>query len=111
MDISFTCDKCGQNIVIDNAGSGITIDCPECGKPVTCRAPPRRNRRSPGASGTEAVDSRGHASPATAACGPTRNNPLVPSYTNIPKSTVHPSIAAGVHCLVILVAIEFVGFW
>jgi hypothetical protein len=27
------------------------------------------------------------------------------------KSAVHPSIAAGVHCLVILVAIEFVGFF
>jgi hypothetical protein len=33
MDITFTC-KCGQEIVIDEAGAGITIDCPGCGKPV-----------------------------------------------------------------------------
>ena len=33
MDITFTC-KCGQEIVIDEAGAGITVDCPGCGKPV-----------------------------------------------------------------------------
>ena len=34
MDIAFICEKCGQNIVIDEAGAGITVDCPRCGKPV-----------------------------------------------------------------------------
>lgn len=34
MDISFTCDKCGKNLAIDDAAAGITIDCPECGKAV-----------------------------------------------------------------------------
>jgi hypothetical protein len=30
MDIEFTCDKCGQHIVIDGAGVGLTVDCPSC---------------------------------------------------------------------------------
>jgi phage FluMu protein Com len=34
MDISFTCDKCGKKLIIDDATAGITIDCPECGKAV-----------------------------------------------------------------------------
>src|ERR1039457_1552135 len=32
MDISFTCDNCGQNIVVDGAGAGQLVDCPKCGK-------------------------------------------------------------------------------
>ncbi len=111
MDISFTCDKCGQNIVIDDAGSGITIDCPECGKPVYVPSAAAPKPKEPPAR----VEPKPLTRVATPAPPPPpaarpRNNPLVPSYTNIPKSTVHPSIAAGVHCLVILVAIEFVGF-
>jgi hypothetical protein len=30
MDIEFTCDKCGQHIVIDGAGGGLTVECPSC---------------------------------------------------------------------------------
>ncbi len=30
MDIEFTCDKCGQHIVIDGAGRGLTVECPSC---------------------------------------------------------------------------------
>ena len=35
MDITFQCDKCGQNIVIDEAGAGLKVDCPKCGQAVT----------------------------------------------------------------------------
>jgi DNA-directed RNA polymerase subunit RPC12/RpoP len=35
MDISFNCNKCGQNIVIDGAGAGQTVECPKCGQPIT----------------------------------------------------------------------------
>jgi len=31
MDISFACEKCGQHIVIDEAGAGQRFDCPQCG--------------------------------------------------------------------------------
>lgn len=30
MDISFNCDKCFQHIVIDEAGTGMTVQCPSC---------------------------------------------------------------------------------
>ncbi len=32
MNISFYCYKCGQHIVIDEAGVGISIQCPKCGQ-------------------------------------------------------------------------------
>jgi predicted RNA-binding Zn-ribbon protein involved in translation (DUF1610 family) len=34
MDISFSCNKCGQSLTIDEAGTGQIIDCPECGEPL-----------------------------------------------------------------------------
>jgi len=45
MDIAFACDKCGQHLVIDGAGAGLTILCPRCGvglavpKPHPARCP------------------------------------------------------------------------
>lgn len=30
MDISFYCSKCGQHILIDETGTGISVDCPAC---------------------------------------------------------------------------------
>ena len=30
MDISFYCYKCGQHIVIDGAGAGVSVQCPKC---------------------------------------------------------------------------------
>ena len=30
MDIKFTCEFCGQHIVIDESGVGITVSCPKC---------------------------------------------------------------------------------
>ena len=34
MDITFNCDKCGQQIVIDEAGAGLGVECPKCGQPL-----------------------------------------------------------------------------
>ena len=34
MDVSFNCDKCGQQIVIDEAGAGTTVKCPKCAASV-----------------------------------------------------------------------------
>jgi hypothetical protein len=31
MDITFNCDKCRQQIVIDEAGAGVSVKCPSCG--------------------------------------------------------------------------------
>ena len=30
MDITFNCDKCGQHVVIDESGAGMTVQCPSC---------------------------------------------------------------------------------
>lgn len=30
MDTAFICDKCGQHIVIDESGTGMTVRCPSC---------------------------------------------------------------------------------
>ncbi len=34
MDITFQCDKCGQSIVIDDAGAGLGVECPNCHQSV-----------------------------------------------------------------------------
>jgi predicted RNA-binding Zn-ribbon protein involved in translation (DUF1610 family) len=105
MDISIACDKCGKNIAIDEAGAGITIDCPECGKAVYVpSAGPARSKEAPVR--VELKPLKRVPAPAS----PPHSNPLLPSYSGQEKSTVHPSIEAGVHCLLILVAIEVVGF-
>lgn len=31
MDIRFSCSACGHHMIIDQAGAGLTIECPECG--------------------------------------------------------------------------------
>ena len=65
MDITFSCSHCGQTVVIDEAGSGMSVDCPQCAKPIyvptkprslqgpaiqtTNRLPPVVDRKSPSA--------------------------------------------------------------
>jgi uncharacterized Zn finger protein len=39
MDIVFNCQACGQHLVIDEAGAGLVVQCPECGKDVTVPNP------------------------------------------------------------------------
>jgi hypothetical protein len=34
MDITFSCNKCGQSIAVDEAGVGQLIDCPNCGAAI-----------------------------------------------------------------------------
>jgi len=109
MDISFTCDKCGKILVIDEAGAGITIDCPQCGKAVYVPSTtPPKPKEVPVR--VEPKPLTRVATPPPSPASPPRNNPLVPSYPGQQKSVVHPSIEAGVHCLLILIAIEIVGF-
>jgi hypothetical protein len=84
-------------LVVDQAGAGITIDCPGCGKPVY--VPSTASQSSP-----IRVELKS-ASRNTAA-----GNSLFPSSSLQQKSSIHPSIEAGVHCLLILVVIQFVGF-
>ena len=32
MDIRFSCPSCGHHMVIDEAGAGMVVACPECGR-------------------------------------------------------------------------------
>ena len=34
MDISFFCEKCGQQVVLDAVAAGQLVDCPKCGTPL-----------------------------------------------------------------------------
>jgi hypothetical protein len=107
MDIFLTCDECGKNLVIDEAGAGITIDCPECGTPVYVpSALQQEPQNAPARVEVKSTARRTTPMPAPAA----DDNPPLPSFWGQERSTVHPSIAAGVHCLLILVAVQFVGF-
>jgi hypothetical protein len=39
-DIRFSCGVCGQSLIVDASGAGMSVDCPKCGKPVN--VPSRR---------------------------------------------------------------------
>ncbi len=40
VDIKFNCTGCGTHIVIDEAGAGLSVQCPRCGQALT--VPPAR---------------------------------------------------------------------
>lgn len=35
MDIAFDCPRCRQHLVVDDAGAGMSVPCPKCGKEIT----------------------------------------------------------------------------
>jgi DNA-directed RNA polymerase subunit RPC12/RpoP len=35
MDITFACESCGQQIIVDESGAGLQVPCPRCGKEIT----------------------------------------------------------------------------
>jgi hypothetical protein len=39
MDITFSCSNCGQQLSVDVSGSGLSVDCPKCGKSLAIPAP------------------------------------------------------------------------
>jgi hypothetical protein len=45
MDVFFNCPACGQHLVIDEAGVGLTIPCPKCAKDLT--VPARKPAETP----------------------------------------------------------------
>ncbi len=44
MDISFSCDKCGQKLVVNESGAGVVVPCPGCNQNLTI--PESRNYSS-----------------------------------------------------------------
>jgi predicted RNA-binding Zn-ribbon protein involved in translation (DUF1610 family) len=100
MDISFECGTCGKHLVVNEAGAGISIDCPGCGKPVYVPNPTSQSQSAPPTRVEIKSTSR----------KPAPINPLVPSFSSQRKSDVHPSIDGGIYCLIILAMIQTVGF-
>lgn len=47
MDISFDCVNCGQNILIDEAGAGLSVQCPTCSHNLIVPLLPARHIDSP----------------------------------------------------------------
>ena len=104
MDISFTCDKCGQSIVVDEAGSEITVDCPTCGKPVYVpSSAPLSTKNAPIRIEAKSVKPLA----VTAPLAPVPNRPMA-SVTHQKQGAFHPAIDASLICLVIGVAFGFV---
>lgn len=33
-DIQFTCPRCGHNLIVDDAGAGFSVPCPDCSEPI-----------------------------------------------------------------------------
>ena len=38
-DIQFNCPKCGNNLIVDAAGVGMSVPCPECNEPLVIPGP------------------------------------------------------------------------
>src|SRR4051812_14673411 len=43
-DIRFECNKCGQHLVVESAGAGLTADCPICNTTVTVPPPSSKKK-------------------------------------------------------------------
>jgi DNA-directed RNA polymerase subunit M/transcription elongation factor TFIIS len=39
MDIAFGCPQCQQHVVIDEAGAGLLVACPKCGREIRVPSP------------------------------------------------------------------------
>ena len=38
-DIQFNCPKCGHSLIVDAAGAGMSVPCPECNEPLIIPGP------------------------------------------------------------------------
>jgi len=52
MDITFNCDSCGQELVVDEVAVGVTVECPNCGQELTV---PSRDWSAPSETPTPAA--------------------------------------------------------
>jgi len=104
MDISFACNKCGQSIVVDEAGAGITVDCPTCKKPIYVPSSTALSTKStPVRIETKSTKPMVVTTPISRA--PT---PSVTPATAQKQGALHPAIEASLICLVVGVAFGLV---
>ncbi len=98
MDITFICDKCGQHISVDEAGAGITVDCPRCGKPTYVPSRPVPDFKS-----TPTRIDVGSAKPSNAPPPPISmyESAKRVSTAGGNQDTMHPAVAASLTCLLV----------
>jgi hypothetical protein len=106
MDITFSCDGCGQRLTIDEAGAGITIDCPRCGKPSYVPSKPILETKTTPIR-VEVGSAKPYHTPETAPQSVTY--PVTSPYVNRKDDSIHPAIVGGLTCLLLFVACGFVG--
>jgi DNA-directed RNA polymerase subunit RPC12/RpoP len=65
MDVIFNCAHCDQELSVDAAGAGTTIECPSCGEKITIPQPPPQPHRplNPMASSAAAKEEKHFAVP------------------------------------------------
>src|SRR5688572_30512211 len=56
-DIRFECSQCGQHLVVESAGAGLTADCPICNTSVTV-PPPREHAKTGRSEGESSMEYR-----------------------------------------------------
>ena len=84
-DIQFNCPKCGHNLVVDAAGAGMSVPCPECSEPLIIPGPEEQtsaqvDNASAGVDTVSAVD--------TATSEPLLDRPMVGGQAPQRKSAV-----------------------
>lgn len=105
MDISFTCGKCGQHLVIDEDAAGTSIDCPNCVNPVYI--PSRPATSSAPAPTRVSLSITRPVTPTPRTMSAASQDIRVETETT---AEVHPAIMGSLHCLVILVGLGIIGF-
>jgi DNA-directed RNA polymerase subunit RPC12/RpoP len=83
MDIIFVCTNCGQSLVVDESGAGVSVDCPKCGKPLCVPGHQNISIQQP---------------PMGASLNPTQESSYLP-----------PSIEGGLHCVFIATVLSVLG--
>ena len=107
MDIKFSCTSCGQNIVMDHAGSGSSIDCPSCSKPVY--VPHQTSPVIPEIPSRVDVKT---ARPLPVATPSPQYTPTTTSRIEVEcQQDIHPAIQGSLHCLVIIVGLGIIGLF
>ena len=106
MDITFSCEKCGQNIVVDEAGAGITVDCPRCGRPVYVPSIASSTKTNPP---VRIETASAKPMPTATRITPVPSRPVGVTAA-LKHGDVHPSIVASLRCLIIGAVLLFAEF-